>query len=220
MRQGGAPAARARAGLVLLHGRGAPAAGMLSMFDALALPDVAALAPEAPGRSWWPTSFLAPMAALSPWLEGALDAVAEAVSALEAGGLPRRAIFLCGFSQGGCLALEFAARQGAGLGGAFGFSAALVGTADVPDEPRADLFGHLAKRFDYPGRLDAVHVDMSCHERDPHIPLARFEESAMKFRGLGADVVHRVYPGAGHGMTEEDVAALRGRLNRPEPPAR
>jgi phospholipase/carboxylesterase len=214
MMRGGAPAGRARAGLVLLHGRGGSAVEMLSLFDALALADVAVLAPEAPGKSWWPVSFLAPMAELSGWLDRGLEAVAHAVAALEAEGLPRGVISICGFSQGACLGLEFAARQGAGLGAIFGFSGALVGTGDAPGEAQANLHGHRPKRFDYARRLEGLAVDLSCHERDPHIPLARFEETAMVLRRLDADVVRRVYPGVGHGMAQEDVAALRGHLNR------
>ena len=47
-------------------------------------PDVAALAPEAPGQSWWPTSFLAPSAVIEPFVLQGLAAVSAAVAALEA----------------------------------------------------------------------------------------------------------------------------------------
>ncbi|WP_299842557.1 dienelactone hydrolase family protein [uncultured Jannaschia sp.] len=215
MIRGGAPATRAHAGVILLHGRGAAAEEMIGLADALALPDIAAIAPEAPGRSWWPTSFLAPMSGLAPWLDRGLDAVGAAIAALEAEGLPRAAISLCGFSQGACLALEYAAREGAGLAGVFGFSGALVGTGDAPGGPRDDLYGHAPKRFDYAPRLEGLAVEMSCHERDPHIPLARFEESAVLLRRLGAEVTRRVYPGPGHAIASADIAALRAALNRP-----
>ena len=62
MQRAGALANRARAGIVLAHGRGGSAADILGLLSHAALPDVAAIAPEAPGQSWWPTSFLAPMA--------------------------------------------------------------------------------------------------------------------------------------------------------------
>ncbi|SFD50699.1 alpha/beta hydrolase [Roseivivax sediminis] len=213
MKRGGASKDRAIAGLVLLHGRGGSAADMVSMFDTLALPDVAVIAPEAPERSWWPVSFLAPFSELSAWLDRGLDAVAAAVAELRSDGLPLNAISICGFSQGACLGLEFAARQGQGLSTVFGFSGALVGTDDAMTGPQADLYGYRGKRFDYATELHGLNVELSCHERDPHIPLARFEESADVLRGLGATVARRVYPGAGHALMREDVMALRHRLN-------
>jgi phospholipase/carboxylesterase len=33
------------------------------------LPDVALAAPQAPGMTWWPTSFLAPAAQMEPFVE-------------------------------------------------------------------------------------------------------------------------------------------------------
>ena len=56
-------------------------------------------------------------------------------------------------------------------------------------------------------------VWISVHERDPHIPLKRVEESAAILSALGASVETRVYPGAGHGVMQDDIAALRARLN-------
>lgn len=213
--QGGAPAHRATAGLVLLHGRGAAAHGMINFAEGLALPEVAMIAPEAPDRSWWPTSFMAPMEALDPWLEPALEAVDKAVTALTSAGLPRASISVCGFSQGACLALEYAARSGLGLSAVFAFTGGLLGTADADDAATPALHGFTPKRFDYDGRLDGLHVDMSCHDRDPHIPLARFHESEKVLRHLGARVTARIAPGAIHSITEGDVVALRSHLNMP-----
>lgn len=212
MKRAGAPAGRASAGLVLLHGRGAGAEDVLSLLDVLGLPDVAGLAPEAPGRSWWPTSFLAPSAEMEPHVARGIKAVRDAVAAFEAEGLARDRIWLAGFSQGACLALEAFAREGAGLAGAFGFSGALVGTADAEGGPQPGLYGHGPKRFDYPAASGKVWL--SVHQRDPHIPLQRVEESAEALRRTGAEVGMQVYPGAGHAVMREDLAALRSALNR------
>ncbi len=51
------------------------------------------------------------------------------------------------------------------------------------------------------------------HQRDPHIPLKRVEDSAAVLAALGADVKTRVYPGAGHGVMQDDIAAIRSLLN-------
>ena len=61
--RGGAPLARARLAAIMLHGRGGSAEDMLELAEHLAIADVAYLAPEAAGHSWWPQSFLAPLAA-------------------------------------------------------------------------------------------------------------------------------------------------------------
>lgn len=203
---------RARAGLVMLHGRGSSAADILGLHAALGLPDIAAVAPEAPGRSWWPTSFLAPSAQMEPFVERGLAAVRDTIASLDAAGLPRGRIWLFGFSQGACLALEAYAREGDGLAGVFALSGGLVGTADAEGPAEAALYGQRPKRFDYAGRRTGD-VWLSCHRQDPHIPLARVEESAAVLERLGATVDLRLYPGAGHGVTAEDVTAVRGRLN-------
>jgi len=204
----------ARQGVVLLHGRGGSGRDILSLLDHAALPAVAAVAPEAPGHSWWPTSFLAPAAQMEPFVAAGLAAVAEGVARLEQAGLPRGAIWLCGFSQGACLALEAYARAGTGLAGVIALSGGLVGRADAaqgPGDPR--LYGHTDKRLDYEAPLTGT-VWLSVHERDPHIPLKRVEDSAAALRRLGAEVSMQVYPGAGHAVMRDDIAALRHHLNR------
>ena len=213
MQRTGALADRARAGIVLAHGRGGSAADILGLLALAALPDVAAIAPEAPGQSWWPTSFLAPMARMEPFVATGLAALRDAVAALEAEGLPRNRIWLAGFSQGACLALESFARDGAGLAGVFGMSGGLVGRGDAPGGPKPALYGHAPKRFDYPGRREGAQVWISVHQRDPHIPLQRVQDSAAALTAMGATVETRIYPGEGHGVMQDDLAALRIRLN-------
>ncbi len=204
--------ARAAAGLVMLHGRGGSAADILGLLAHAGLPDVAAVAPEAPGNSWWPVSFLSPSATLEPFVAAGVAAAMAAVAELEAAGLPRDRIWLLGFSQGAGLALETFAREGTGLAGVFGMSGGLIGTADA-DGPATDaLYGYRPKRFDYAGPRTG-RAWLSCHERDPHIPLARVQETASVLRALGADVQIQLYHGAGHSVMREDIAAMRARLN-------
>ena len=50
--------AEARLGAILIHGRGASAEDILGLAHELALPDVAYLAPQAAGHTWYPYSFL------------------------------------------------------------------------------------------------------------------------------------------------------------------
>lgn len=203
--------AGARHGLVMLHGRGGSAADILSLLDHAGLPGVAAVAPEAPGNSWWPSSFLAPAAQMEPFVQHGLAEVAAGVARLEQAGLARASIWLCGFSQGACLALEAFARAGEGLAGVFALSGGLVGLADDGAADPA-LYGHADKRLDYTGQRTGQ-VWLSVHKRDPHIPLKRAEDSATALRRSGATVELQVYPGAGHAVMREDIAALRRHLN-------
>jgi predicted esterase len=212
MRRAG-PVSGARTGIVLAHGRGGSAGDILGLLAHAGLPEVAAIAPEAPGGSWLPTSFLAPQAVIGPHADRAVAAMTEAIGVLEAEGIPRDAIWLGGFSQGACLALEAFARAGEGLAGVLGFSGGLVGTGDAGTAPDEALYGHAGKRFDYPGRRDGARVWLSVHERDPHIPLARARESADALTALGAQVTTRIYPGQGHGVMRDDLEQLGLLLN-------
>ena len=159
---GGAPLARARLAVVMLHGRGGSARDMLDLTEQFAIPDVAYLAPEA---------------ANEPGLSSSLGAVARLMERLEGEGFgPERTVAL-GFSQGACLALEYAARAGRPLRAVVGLSGGLIGTGELDGLPRDDLYCHAPKRFDYVGRLDGTTGFIGCHERDPHIPLARVRET-------------------------------------------
>ena len=198
----GVPLADAATALVLVHGRGATAGDILSLGAEIArgLPGVALVAPRAadgPG-SWYPHSFLAPLAANEPHLSRAVAAVVAAVEAARAAGVGR--VVLGGFSQGACLALDVAARHGAGLAAAFGFSGGLIGTSNGPDDEA---------RFEYDTLLGGLPVFAGVAPDDPHIPLSRFHESAAVFERLGARTDFRVYPGLGHAVSADEMAAVR-----------
>ncbi|WP_138465109.1 alpha/beta hydrolase [Poseidonocella sp. HB161398] len=215
----GAEPDRASHGLVLVHGRWASAASILPLGEGLGLPRLALAAPEAPRHangetSWWPCSFLSAQAEIEPWLPAALDAVGAAVAALESAGLPRARIGIAGFSQGACLALEFAARRGGGFAGIFACSGGLVGTADAGGPPRAELYGHGEKIFGYAADLSGQKVRISNHAADPHIPMARVNRSAEVLAGLGADVATEVEPGIHHGVLTGDIRAMRAALSQ------
>jgi phospholipase/carboxylesterase len=135
----GAALSQAKAVMILLHGRGASADGILSLAEAFADPEIAYFAPQAAGHSWYPHSFLAPLAHNEPWLSSALQVIAGMVRDLERDGIPSSRIVLLGFSQGGCLALEFAARNAGRYGAVIGLSAGLIG----PDETSRTYAGSL-----------------------------------------------------------------------------
>ncbi len=107
----GAPLDQARAAMVMLHRRGASAQSILELANELAQPGFAYLAPQAAGGVWYPNRFLAPIASNEPWLSSAMDSVKDTLHQIKAAGIPLDRTILLGFSQGACLALEFAARH-------------------------------------------------------------------------------------------------------------
>lgn len=186
---------------------------MLGLAVHLAVPDVAVIAPEAASRSWWPGSFLAPLATNQPGLSSGVSMVSGLIDALVNDGVAAGDILLGGFSQGACLAVETAARHPVGFRAVAALSGGLVGNGDGTGVGSPDLYGHADKTFDYSGRLDDVPVLLGVHERDPHIPLARVRRSATILGAMGAQVEMQVVPGAGHGIFAEEAAWLRSRLN-------
>ena len=209
----GAPLERARLALVMIHGRGGAPEDMVGLAQHLALPDLAVLAPQAAGQSWWPDSFLAPLTANEPGLGSGLSVITSLLDDLSEQGFDPSRVALVGFSQGACLALEAAARLARPFCAVAALSGGLVGTGEAGGAPRPDLYDRTAKSFDYAGRLADVPVLLGCHERDPHIPLARVQKSADVLRDMGAKVETLILPGAGHGIVAEEAAWLRRQLN-------
>ena len=195
---GGAPLTRAKAAMILLHGRGATAEGMLDLAEVFAQPDMAYLAPQAPGRTWYPHSFLAPIEQNEPHLSRALAQVDALVGELGHNGFAPEKVVLLGFSQGGCLALEYAARNARRYGAVIGLSAGLIGPEGTPR--------------DYRGSLAGTRVVLGCSDIDAHIPLARVKETTRVLGALGGDVVERIYPGMGHTINDDEIAQVRAAL--------
>jgi predicted esterase len=198
LRRGPAPA-DARFAVLLVHGRGGSARDMLGLADELALADIAWIAPEAAGQTWYPYSFLSPIARNEPGISSALGVLKHLVDELGRTGIPPQRVGVLGFSQGACLTLEFAARNPQPYAAVVGLSGGLIGP---PGTPR-----------DYPGSLAGAPVFLGCSDIDPHIPVERVRESAEVFRRLGANVDERIYPGMGHTVNEDELEAVRRLLS-------
>lgn len=191
----GAPLATARAGVIMLHGRGATAESMLSLASLLRTEGVSFLAPQAANNTWYPYPFTAPLEKNEPWLSSALKRVGEMISTVTGAGIPMESAYLLGFSQGACLALEYAARHAQYYGGVIGLSGGLIG----PDSsPR-----------DYAGDMDGAPIFLGCSDVDLHVPKERVIESASVLRHLGGDVTLRLYPNMGHTVNDDEIAFVR-----------
>ena len=192
---GGAPLETAAGALIAIHGRGAGAEDIIALAREVAPSDVAILAPQAAGNTWYPYRFLEPTERNEPYLSSALRIVADLIAELGEGGIPPERIALLGFSQGACLALEAAARNARRYAGVIGFSGGLIGP--------------LGTSFDFAGSLDGTPVFLGCSDVDPHIPKERVEESGEALNRLGAAVDVRLYPGMGHTVNRDELEAAR-----------
>ena len=191
----GADVRTARLALIVVHGRGGTAREMLALAAEFDLDDVAVLAPQAAGNTWYPYSFLSPMDQNEPGLSSGLAVLAGLVGELGEGGIEPQRVAILGFSQGACLSLEFAARHARTYGAIVGLSGGLIGP---PGTPR-----------DYKGSLAGTPVFLGCSDIDAHIPVERVRESSDVFRRLGADVDERIYPGIGHTINRDELEAVR-----------
>lgn len=190
----GPPLSEAAGAMILVHGRGGSSRDMLALTGQFETTEFAYLAPQAAHNAWYPHSFLGPLELNEPGLSSALETIDGLVADTIAAGLPGERLMLLGFSQGACLALEYAARNPRRFGGLVGLSGGLIGP---PGTSWAQL-----------GSLERTPVFLGCSDVDPYIPLKRVEETAAVFRGLDGDVTKRIYPGLGHTVNRDEIEAV------------
>ena len=191
----GVPLADAEAAVLLTHGRGATAAGMLDIARQLGVDGVAYRALQARRRAWYPNSFMAPVESNQPHLASALAFLDRTVDAVREAGLTRDRIVVVGFSQGACLASTYVARNPTRYGGLAALSGGLIG----PD----------GTDFAFDGDLDGTPVFLGCSDVDPHIPVERVHETRDVLGGMGADVTERIYEGMGHTVNRDELDHVR-----------
>lgn len=194
----GAPLDRAKAAMLMAHGRGATAQDILTLVPELHHADFAYLAPQADGNAWYPYRFMEPLERNQPWLSSALRRLETVLAQIAAAGIPPERTILLGFSQGACLTLEFAARHAQRYGGLAGLSGGLIGPDDTPR--------------DYPGSLAGTPVFLGCSDVDPHIPKERVDDSAQVLRRLGGQVTEKLYPNLAHTVNGDELKLLRGMM--------
>jgi predicted esterase len=192
--------------MVMVHGRGATAEDILTLVAEVPQPGFTYLAPQAAGNTWYPNRFMAPIASNEPWLSSALAAVEEALARVTAAGIPPERTILLGFSQGACLALEFAARHARRYGGVVGLSGGLIGPDGTPR--------------DHPASMDGTPVFLGCSDTDAHIPKGRVLHTADVLTRLGGEVTVRLYPQMGHTVNDDELAFVRtlmAAVDKPKP---
>ncbi len=187
----GEPLETARAVMIMIHGRGASAQDILSLTQELPRDGFCFLAPQAANATWYPYRFMEPMETNEPWLSSALNLVDTIVQRVRDANIPNEKIFLLGFSQGACLATEYAARHAQKYGGIIGLSGGLIGPDGTPR--------------DYKGSFEHMPVFLGCSDVDFHIPKERVMETHDVFERMGANVTMRLYPNMEHTVNRDEL---------------
>src|SRR3989440_11338126 len=195
----GEPLDKAKAAMIMVHGRGASAEDILLLTTELNQPGFAYLAPQAAGYAWYPNSFLAPIASNEPGLSSGLAVIASLLEQLTQAGISSERTILLGFSQGACLSLEFTARNARRYGGIAGLSGGLIGPEGTPRNGSGSLAG--------------TPVFLGCSDIDPHIPKARVQETAEVLQQLGGDVTMRLYPRMGHTVNRDELHSVQAMMS-------
>jgi phospholipase/carboxylesterase len=180
--------------LIMLHGRGGSAEDILGLASELKVAGYALLAPEAPGNSWYPQSFLADRVQNEPALSKSLKILADLVAELKAEGFAASQLYFLGFSQGACLALEFAASQATRYGGVVAFTGGVIG----------DRLDHR----NYHGDFDGTPVFIGSSDPDFHVPVSRVQESTALLEGMGASVTEIIYQNMGHTISHAEITQV------------
>ena len=195
--EAGLPRGRARSAGILLHGRDRTREEKVVLASSFQLEGIRWLAPAADTGSWYPGRFFDPVAVNEPFLSQAIDRIDRVVEeAGEGGRLGPSQIFLVGFSQGACLALEYALRRPGRSGTLVVFAGSIFG---APGEVRAFP----------PDLLAGLRVLVTGSDSDEWIPEASTRETARLLSELGAEVRLRVYKGRPHIVSPEDLAEAR-----------
>lgn len=187
----GTPLNKAKKALILLHGRGGSAEDILSLATHLPVEDFYIVAPQATNHTWYPLSFLAPISQNEPWLSSALTLIKEVSDKIKQSGIAPEHTYVMGFSQGACLTLEFAARNAQKWGGVIALTGGLIGDKLEPER--------------YAGNFLGTPILMTNGNNDPHVPLARSEQSKQQLEKMNAQVELLVYPNRPHTILQEEL---------------
>jgi phospholipase/carboxylesterase len=199
LRETGSPRGEAEWAGVLLHGRERTKQEMLDLAGRLHFEGVRWLAPYADAGKWYPGRFRDPLAANEPQLTRAVERCGRVLEeAREGGRLGPERIFIAGFSQGACVAVEYALRHPGRCGAILVFTGCMMGPP-----------GNRSMR----GKpLRGLKVFITGSDIDEWVPEESTRHTARVLSNFGADVTLRVYPGRPHVVSDEEVAEARAFL--------
>lgn len=198
LREAGQPRGSAQRAGILLHGRSRTKQEMLDLAAGLEIGGTRWIAPYADQGLWYPGRFMEPLESNEPFLTRSVARCHRLVEdASEGGRLGPRQTFIVGFSQGACIAIEYALRHPGSVSAIIAFSGCLMG----PPGTRWKAAG---------GRtLQGLHVFLTGSDMDEWIPEQQSRETARVLADLGADVVLRIYPSRPHIVSALELGEAR-----------
>jgi len=195
----GADLSTASRAMIFVHGRADPSDKMLLLAKQIIHDQgMALIFPKATNNTWYPKGFLAPTSENQPWLDSALNNLGKVVAHITSSGIAKENIFILGFSQGACLAFEYACRNAAKYAGIMVLSGGLIG-------PVID-------QSNYDGNFAGTEIFMGCSDTDFHIPLVRLHESKAVAAEMGAHVDLQIYPGMDHTIIEDELQKVQSMI--------
>ncbi len=196
--EGGMPVIQAEKAMILLHGRGGSARDIISLAERFNVENFYIVAPQATNNSWYPYSFLAPEEQNEPWLSSAVEVVKKLIDEI-ALIIGTENIYIMGFSQGACLALETASRYAVNYAGVIGFTGGLIGDS--------------VNSAKYSGNFYETKVFIGNSDNDPHVPVDRSEQTKVIMESLGANVRLNIYPGMAHTIIKDEIETVSAWMN-------
>ena len=192
----GVPIDASSAAIIMIHGRGATAQSIITLKDELNIDEISYIAPQASNNTWYPNRFIDPIESNEPGISSGLQMIDTIIAHVNSSGIPPEKIILLGFSQGACLALEYAARNPNNYAGVVGLSGGLIGPEGI--------------RFNYQGKFSrSTAVFLGCSDSDFHIPVERVHETAEVFESMGAAVYKEIYENMGHTISKDEIEFIR-----------
>lgn len=195
----GQPLNKATKAMILLHGRGGRAEDILKLAPEICDDSFYLVAPQATNNSWYPNKFMDEEAKNEPWLSSATTIIQKVIDET-AKVIPKQNIYILGFSQGACLALEVTARNATKYGGIFALSGGLIGPNINPSK--------------YRGNYESTTIFLGVSEHDPFIPLTRVLETKPILEKLHADLDLRIYKGSDHTVTPDEISSIKDKMKQ------
>jgi predicted esterase len=204
LREAGQPRGLAERAGILLHGRSRTKQEMLDLATGLEIGGTRWIAPYADNGLWYPGRFMEPLESNEPFLTRSVERchrlvvdASEARDKNEDGRLGPDQLFIVGFSQGACIAAEYALRHPGCVGAIVVFSGCLMGPAETAWRPAHGKTLHGLKVF------------ISGSDVDEWIPEERSRQTAQILTSLGADVELHIYPSRPHLVSSLEVSEAR-----------